>query len=136
MLFIANGFYNVIMDAQQRTTANTLRNEMILITFFTSAVISLDWLLFMKRSEAPKAFVMPKKAAFFAIGSSLAAAVAANVQLAALRFVPASILFTTLSGGLLIINTVLSVGVLKEKVTRLQIAAIAVAVASLIFLNV
>ena len=39
-LFFTNGIYGVLMDAQQRLYVQE-RNEMIIVTFFSSSVVSL-----------------------------------------------------------------------------------------------
>lgn len=57
LLFFSNGFYGVLMDAQQRLYPGQ-RNEMIVITFLSTAMVSLAYLLITRRGQAPAAFRM------------------------------------------------------------------------------
>lgn len=135
LLFLFNGCYNTVMDAQQRVAVNSLRNEMVMTTFLFSAVISSVYLLIVQKKDIRPALKMGKKALISALISSVCASAAVNVMLFTLRYVPASILYTTLSGGGLITNTILSVTVLKEKLSLHHFLGIAVAVAALVIMN-
>lgn len=62
LLFLTNGLYGIVLDAQQRLLMQTQRNEMIMITFLCSALISGAYLPFaMKGSSLGSAFGMGKK---------------------------------------------------------------------------
>lgn len=135
LLFLFNGCYNTVMDAQQRVAQNSLRNEMVMTTFLFSAVISLIYLLIIQKKEIKPALMMGKTALISVLISSVCASAAVNVMLFTLRYVPASILYTTLAGGGLITNTILSVTVLKEKLSLHHFLGIGVAVAALVIMN-
>lgn len=135
VLFAANGVYGILVDSQQRIAAGTQRNEMIIITFAVSAVISLVFLAAGQGKKAVSAFRMDGKTWGFALGSSICAAVAINVLMLSLRLVPASVLYTAENGGVLILSALLSAVTLKEKLTKPMIAGIAVAVLSLFLLS-
>lgn len=136
VLFFTNGAYGILIDAQQRVARQTQRNEMIIVTFVVSAVISLVYLAVVQRSGVPKAFRMGKKPWLYALGSSVCAAVAINILMLALRLIPASILYTVENGGILIMCALLSAVVLREKLTKNMIAGIGAAVISLLLLSV
>lgn len=135
-VFLTNGIYGCVMNSQQRMNLNTQRNEMIMITFLTSAVISLVFLLISQKSNSAAAFKMKPKVWLFAFLSSMAAAIAINVSLQAMRYVPASILYSINNGGVVIMSEVLSGSVLKEKINKFMLSGIIVAVVSIVLLSI
>ena len=135
LLFVSNGFYGILIDAQQRVCAQTQRNEMIIITFVTTAVISLIYLLLTQRKQALRAFRMRPKTWVFALGSSVGAMVAVNLLMILLGVIPASILYTIINGCILIVSGLLSVIVLHEKLEKCMVAGFGVAVVSLVLLS-
>lgn len=52
-LFFTNGVYGVLMDAQQRLYPHE-RNEMIIVTFFSSGFVSLIYLFATQKKAGPK----------------------------------------------------------------------------------
>ena len=135
LLFFANGLYGILVDAQQRVLLQQERNEMIMITFAVSAVISLLYLAAVQGRAAARAFRMDARSWIFAVGSSLGAAVAIHLLMLTLRLVPASVLYTVINGSILVLSALLSAVVLREKLTRSMVAGIAVAVISLVLLS-
>lgn len=136
LLFFSNGFYGILIDAQQRVALQTERNEMIMATFITSAVISLACLAIAQGKNSLRAFRMEKKPWIYACGSSIAAAVAVNLLMLTLRLIPASVSYTIINGSILVLSALLSVVALHEKLTRNMLVGIAVAVGSLVLLSV
>lgn len=134
LLFFSNGFYGVLMDAQQRLYPQQ-RNEMIMITFLSSAAVSLAYLLATQRGRAPAAFRMGRAAWGCAVGSSLCAALAVFILMALLSYIPSYILFTICNGSILVLSALLCAAVLKEKMTRRTAAGIALAVLSIVLLS-
>lgn len=135
LLFFSNGFYGVLMDAQQRLLPQQ-RNEMILITFLSSAGVSLVYLLITQRGQAPAAFRMGRAAWALAVGSSVCAAFAVFLLMALLAYIPSYILFTICNGGLLVASALLCAVVLKERMTRRTVAGIGLCVLSIVLLSV
>lgn len=137
-VFMTNGIYGVVMNSQQRMNLNTQRNEMIMVTFLVSALISLAFLLASQKSVSASisTFKMAPKTLFFAFLSSIAAAIAINVMLLAMRYVPASILYSINNGGIVIVSEILSNRVLKERMDRYMISGIAVAVVSIALMSI
>ena len=134
-LFLTNGFYGVLMDAQQRM-AGSERNEMIVITFAASALVSLLYLAVTQKGRAPEAFRMGKKAGACAVISSLCAAFAVFVLMLLLAYIPSYVLYTVNNGSILVLSALLCAAVLKEKLTRETYIGIALSVVSLIMLSV
>ena len=135
ILFTSNGIYGILLDSQQRICLQTERNEMVIITFITSAVISLVSLAFNQHGKLVKPFKMGKKCWCFALGSSIGAVLAVNLLMYLLGFVQASILYTINNGCILILSAILCAIVLHEKIEKNMIVGIGIALISLIFLG-
>lgn len=135
LLFLSNGAYGIFVDAQQRVALGQERNEMIIATFITSAIISIVHLLCTQKKDSLKVFRMERKTWLFAIGSSVSATIAINILMLTLSVVPAAILYTLNNGGILIMCALLSAVVLKERIEKHMVAGIAVAILSLILLS-
>lgn len=112
-LFFTNGVYGVLMDAQQRLYPHE-RNEMIIVTFFSSGVVSLIYLLVTQKKSWAQAFRMGKAAWGFAVGSGLCAAFAVYTLMALLAYIPGYILYTVCNGSVLVLSAVLCRIVLKH----------------------
>lgn len=134
-LFFTNGFYGVLMDAQQRLHTSE-RNEMIITTFFSSAIVSLIYLFATQRNQFRKAFQMDKAAWGFAIASSFGAAFAVYTLMILLAYIPSYILYTINNGSILVLSALLCAIVLKERMTKMTIAGIALSVLSITLLSI
>ena len=134
LLFLTNGFYGVLMDAQQRSMPDE-RNEMIMVVFLSLGVISLGYLLFSQKGKIAGAFAMSGKTAAFASLSSLCAAFAVFLLMLLLKSVPSYILLTIINGGVLVFSAALSFVVLREKPTKMTFLGIAVSVLSIVLLS-
>lgn len=135
LLFFANGIYGVLMDAQQRSFAGE-RNEMILVTFLSSAAVSLLYLFVTQRGRSLRAFRMGKAAWGFAVGSSLCAAFAVYLLMTLLAYIPGYILYTVCNGSILVLSAVLCRIVLKEKMTKMTVAGIVLSAISIALLSI
>ena len=133
-LFFTNGFYGVLMDFQQRSVTGE-KNEMIMITFLSSAVISLFYLFLTQKSTATQAFRMGKKPAGCAVFSSICAAFAVYLLMVLLAYVPSYILYTVNNGSILVLSALLSAAVLKEKLTAYTVAGVVLSVISIVLLS-
>lgn len=134
-LFFTNGFYGVLMDAQQRIHISE-RNEMIVITFFSSAAVSFLYLLATQKSQALQAFRMERNTWGFVIGSSLGAAFAVYTLMVLLAYIPSYILYTINNGSILVLSAILCAVILKEQMTKMTITGIALSVLSIILLSI
>lgn len=135
LLFFSNGFYGVLMDAQQRILPDQ-RTEMILATFLSSGVISLAYLLITQRGQATAAFRMGRAAWALALGSSVCAAFAVFLLMTLLAYIPSYILFTICNGSILVVSALLCAVVLKERMTRRTAAGIGLCVLSITLLSI
>ena len=134
LLFISNGIYGVLMDAQQRVMQQTQRNEMIIITFFSSAVISLIYLLATQKKQSLHVFAMKKKVWLFILLCSIAAATGVYTMMLILGNVTSSIFFTIENGAVLALTILLGYFILHEKLTRRMVVGILLSIVSLVLL--
>ena len=137
LLFAVNGLYGTFMAGQQRVMNNAQGNEMIVITFLSSAIISLISLAVTRRGDTVKAFRMNGKAWGSAVGAGIVAALAV-VQLMLLigRLGDMLSVFYTVENGLvLVLTVVMSAIMFKEKLNRNVIIGIAISVVSLVLLS-
>jgi len=136
LLFAVNGLYGTLMACQQRVMAGTQSNEMIVITFLSSSLISLISLLVSRRKDTLSAFRMAGKAWGNAIGAGVVAALAV-VQMMALinRMDSLAVFYTVENGMVLVLTVVLSAIMFKEKMNRNVIVGIAMSVISLALLS-
>lgn len=134
LLFLSNGTYGILMDAQQRVMQQTQRNEMIVITFLGSAVISLIYLLLTQKSDSLPAFHMGKKSLLFTVISSVSAALAVYLMMVLLSNITASILLTVQNGCILALSILLGHIVLHEQLTKRMVLGIGLCIISLVLL--
>lgn len=136
LLFTVNGLYGTLMAGQQKVMAGAQSNEMIVITFLSSAIISLISLAVSRRGETLKAFRMSGKAWGNAIGAGVVAALAV-VQLMALinRMESLAVFYTVENGMVLVLTVVMSAILFKERLNRNVIIGIVMSVASLVLLS-
>lgn len=136
LLFIFNGAFSVLMTAQQRAMANAEGNEMIVVTFLSSALISLLWLVCRRRGAALHAFRMCPKAWASVLAASVVAALAAVQLMILIGRVESLSVFYTIENGMVLVLTVLFSAILfKEKISRTVVIGIALAVGSLALLS-
>ena len=132
---LTNGLYGILLDSQQRIMAQTERNEMIIITFLVSSLISLVMLFFTEKGSVFKPFRMGKKPWFFALFSSAAGVIAVNLLMICLGLIPSSIFYTMENGGVLSVSVLLGAKLFHEKLDGYKIAGLILAVISLAMLS-
>ena len=133
-LFFTNGIYGVLMDAAQRIHPGE-RNDMIITTFLSSAIVSLIYLLLTQRKKAIEALAMGKKAACCALISSISAAFAVYLIMIIIGYIPSYIMYTIGNGSLLGVSAILSWAILKEPISKNTLAGILMSVVSIIMLS-
>lgn len=133
--FLANGIYSAVNDAQQRVEEGTLRNDLIIIIFLTSALITIIYYT-IRPVDISSVKDVSLKSWVYALLSSICAAAAVNMLMLTLRYVHSSILYSTQAGGLMITITVLCMVVLREKMGKWQWAGNALALVGIVILNV
>ena len=136
LLFVVNGLYGTLMAGQQQAMNGAQGNEMIVVTFLASALISLISLLVSRRGDTLKAFRMPGKTWGHAIGAGVVAALAV-VQMMTLinRMESLSVFYTVENGMVLVLTVVMSAIMFKEKLNRNVVIGIVLSVISLVLLS-
>jgi len=136
LLFFVNGAYALIMGLQQRLCGNTQRNEMIVITFLCSAIISLISLLLRKRGSTLQTFRMCPKALGSAVGAGISAALAVVQLMILIGRVDSLPVFYTIENGMILALTIIFSSILfKEKISRKAAAGIVLSLVSLAMLS-
>jgi len=136
LLFAVNGLYGAIMAWQQRVMAGAQGNEMIVVTFLSSALISLISLAFNRKADTLKAFRMPGKAWGNAVGAGVVAALAVVQLMILINRVESLAVFYTIENGMVLVLTVVFSAILfKEKINRNVGIGILMSVISLALLS-
>ena len=136
LLFTVNGLYGTLMAGQQRVMAGAQGNEMIVITFRSSSLISLISLVVSRKQDTLKAFRMPGKAWGSAAGAGIVAALAVVQLMLLINRMDSLVVFYTVENGMvLVLTVVLSSIMFKEKLNRNVIIGIAMSVISLALLS-
>lgn len=134
-LFLSNGFYGVFMNLQQLRMNGAERNEMIILTFLGMALLYAVLQLI----RDPKAFAvgwrMSKKPLIFLILCCCVATAAVHMMLYVLTLIDETVLYTIDNGGVLILSVLYSRLLFHEKLSRIQLAGIALAVVSIVMLS-
>ena len=136
VLFTVNGLYGVWMNAQQAAAANTERNEMIVLTFAGMALLSVILQLFRDPSILATPFRLQKKAAPCLVACCAVAATAVHLLLYALSLIPASVLYATNNGGILMISVLFSRLFFGEKLKIPQWIGMALATVAIVLLSI
>lgn len=134
MVFLANGLYGAILDAQQRLYPGQ-RNEAVILAFLSCSVISLIYLIVTQRSRTAVCFRMGKQAWHCTLAGGICAGFASLTLVFLLGYLPSYILYTIYNGGVLVLLVFLCRIVLKEAITRMTILGIAMSVASILLLS-
>lgn len=136
LLFLVNGLYCTFVAWQQRVMAGAESNEMIVITFLSSSLISLVSLIASRKKETLKAFRMSKKAWGSVIGAGMVAALAVVQLMYLLTHMESLAVFYTIENGMVLVLTVVFSAILfKEKINRNVLIGIVMSVASLVLLS-
>ncbi len=135
LLALSNGLFGILMAGQQRIMLHTQRNEMIIISYFTSACISAVYLMVSQRGKVRKAYDMGKVAWIALLLGSVVVATAVNLMMRTLELIPASILYTINNGGVLVFSVILGSLFFQEKFTREKAFGLVLAVAAFFLLG-
>ena len=135
-LFLSNGFYGVFMNLQQTRMNGAERNEMIVVTFLGMAALYAVIQLI----RDPKAFKtgwrMSKKPLIFLLLCCCVATAAVHMMLYVLTLIDETVLYTIDNGGVLILSVLYSFILFREKLTKPQLAGVALAAVSIVMLSV
>ena len=135
-VFLANGFYGVLMNEQQNRMAGAERSEMIAITFFGMALMYIVLQLIRDPAVLRTGFRMSKRSAVYLVVCCSIATVAVHMILYILTLVDQTVLYTIDNGGGVILSVVYSRLLFKEKLSVPQLIGAGMALVSIVMLSV
>ena len=136
-LFFANGLYGALLNLQAAVMDGAERTEMLTILYLFSALAAIGMEVFKGQGKGLLAgFKMGKKSALFMVITCLSATAAANLLLYILTQMSSSVLYTIDSGAVLVLSILYSLILFKEKPTWEVVIGMAIAVASIVLINV
>ena len=141
LLFLFNGLYGALLNAQQEATGNMQREEMIIVTFlFTKLTILYEdeqvMLLSKRGRDSFAAFRQTKSSALCMLLCCVSAAAALNLLMYVMQLVNVPVLYTVENGGVLVLSVVFAVFLFKEKITPFKAVGLLLALSSLVMLSV
>ncbi len=120
-LGLSNGIYGSLLDSQQRLTGVGDKEEMIAVTYFFAATISLIMLLAKEKRHTLSAFKQTKKSLVFFIAASLVVAFAVQLVVYTLSLIDTTILYTFDNSSVFLLSVLFSCIFLKEKLSKYNI---------------
>ena len=135
VLFLTNGIYGSLLDAQQTLMKQTQRSEMLIISFIGLSILSFAYLAVRNGKKCFAAFKTGKKALIYMLISGISATFAANLLVYLLNKINAAVLFTLDNGGVLILSMVYSAIIFKEKPDRYKYIGAFMALIGIIILS-
>lgn len=136
LLGLANGIYGALLNTQKSVMNGEESAEMIMMTFFSSAVFAFLLLLIQAGKAALPGFRQTKKSTLFVILASVSAASAVNILMYALGLINVAVLYSLDNGGVLIVSVLWSAVILKEKLNRNKIIGLILAIAAVFALSI
>lgn len=136
LLFLFNGLYGALLNAQQEATGNTQREEMIIVTFLFTALLGFVMLLSKRGRNSFAAFRQTKSSALCMLLCCISAAAALNLLMYVMQLVNVPVLYTVENGGVLVLSVVFAVFLFKEKITPFKAVGLLLALSSLVMLSV
>ena len=136
-LFFANGLYGAILNLQAEVMDGAQRTEMLTILYLCSALaVIITECAKGQGKQLISGFKMGKKSALFMVITCLSATAAANLLLYILTLMSSSVLYTIDSGAVLVVSILYSLILFKEKPTWEVVLGMAIAVASIVLINI
>ncbi len=126
-LAIGNGVYGSILDVHQRLTtpvgmvSSPEREEILILTYFGAAFLSLCLLLARERKQTFLAMKQSRRSLAFLIAASVVITAAVNLVVYTLGMVDTAILFTFDNSCVFLLSVLFSCVVFKEKLTRTNV---------------
>lgn len=130
-LALSNGAHASITDMQQRLTGAAEKEELVCITYFVAAVISMAILAFKLLGKGDgafgarayaKAFKQSRISLFFLVVTSVIAGTAINLLVIIIGLLnDITLLYTLNNSGILLMSALLSFIFLKEKINKINL---------------
>lgn len=136
VLALANGLYGVSLNMQKKLTASSEDAEMIVMTFFVSAVLAFVLLAVQNGRSTAGAFRQNKKSVLSFLCASFSAASAVNLLMYCLDLMNVAVLYSLNNGGVLIVSVLWAAVVLREKIGKKKTVGLILAVAAVFALSI
>lgn len=131
---LASGGLGIVQKLQQKSAASGEMGMFLCLAFVLATLLSLLAALAARKDAALKARIAPALALpILIVGVCMAAANTANTLLAGL--LPSAVIFPTVNVGVILASLAASALLLKEKPTRLQLAAFALGITAILLFN-
>ena len=137
-LFLSNGLYGLIMKLQSNGLNGAERTEMLVILFgFSALAAALMEVLGGRGKRLVNGLGMGAKSAVFLACCCISAFSAVNLMMYLLTQIQSTgLLYTMQNGGVLVLSFLYSVLLFKEKPGVIKLGGMALAVASMVMLNI
>ena len=134
-VFGCNGAYATLMDLQQELTGAGDKEEMVILTFFITGVVSAVTLLAQKKDRFLVSFKQSRMSLTFLVICSITAAVAVNLLTIVIPLINRTIFFSVKSSGVLACNIFGAAIFFKEKISLTNIIGAVFMCAGLVCLS-
>ncbi|MDF2686379.1 MAG: hypothetical protein K0S55_1560 [Clostridia bacterium] len=131
--FISNGIFSLMVKVQQTVMAGAERSELIILINFYCIIIAFLFLLFNNKKKIMTVFKMNMAAFTFVFLSGVIITAAQNYNYYLISIIPAAEIFAPLQGGLLILSTLFSLFIFKEKIDLYKIIGVLISFVSILF---
>ncbi len=131
-----NGLYGTLMNTAEKLAEGLENKEMIITTFFVSALLGLLLLAVQAKKDTLSAFRTGWKAALWALLASASACAAVNLLMYVLSLVNVAVLYAMDNGGVLIVSVLWSAVILKEKLGGKKIVGLVLSIAAIVALSI
>lgn len=135
-LFVSNGLYGVFMNLQQMSLGGGERNEMIILSYLGMSALYAALQLCKGRRELADGFKrIGREPLIYLLLCCVCATAAVHLVLYVLTLVDAAVLYTIDNGGVLLLSTLYSCVLFKERLSRAQLAGVVLSVLSIVMLS-
>jgi drug/metabolite transporter (DMT)-like permease len=135
-LFLFNGLYGAFLNIQQDVTGVEDKEEMIVLTFGISFLLSVIQSLIQRRKKFLSDFRQTKKSALFLLICAFATATSINLLVALIDLMPdTTVLYTFDNAGVLLVSVISACIFFKEKLSLMNAIGCATLCAGLIMIS-
>lgn len=126
-LAVGNGIYGAILDVHRRLTIpegmdyTPEREELLILTYFGAALLSLLLLLVKEKKGALHAMKQSRRSGIFLVAASIVITAAVNLVAFTLGMVDTTILFTFDNSCVFLLSVLFSCIVFKERLTKTNV---------------
>ena len=120
-MFLLNGVYGTLLDVQQRYTGADDKEEMIILTYFVSALVSALFLLFKRKKQFICDFKQTKLSFIYLLVCTLASTMAIHLLIYIIPLINITVLYTFDNAGVLLFSVLASCIFFREKLSKINV---------------